>query len=87
MLLGVPTANLLVDESKYDDIHHTPGDTLEKVSRASLAQAAAIAAVTAYAIADAPARLAPRLDHATVGANLKKAELLDSLASGGYWKR
>jgi carboxypeptidase Q len=87
MLLGVPTANLLVDDSKYDDIHHTPGDTLEKVSPASLAQAAAIVAVTAYAIADAPARLAPRLDHAAVGASLKKADELDVLVSGGYWKR
>jgi Zn-dependent M28 family amino/carboxypeptidase len=87
MLLGVPTANLDVEGSKYDNIHHTPADTLDKVPAGSLASGAAIMAVLAYAIADAPARLAPRLDHATVGANLKKAELLDSLTSNGIWKR
>ncbi len=87
MLAGVPTANLDVDGSHYMDIHHTPADTFEKVSSGSLARGAAIIAVTAYAIADAPERIVKRLDHATVAKNLKKAELTEELASGGYWKK
>jgi carboxypeptidase Q len=87
MLAGVPTANLDVEWAHYMDVHHTPGDTFEKVSSGSLASAAAILAVTAYAIADAPDRFAKRLDHAAVAKNLKKAGLADELASGGYWKK
>ncbi|HEY2513230.1 MAG TPA: M20/M25/M40 family metallo-hydrolase [Polyangiaceae bacterium] len=86
MVEGVPTANLLVDDSHYDEIHHTPGDTLEKVSASALAEAAAIVAVTAYALADAPARLSKRQGHAAVGAMLKKAGVADELASEGIWK-
>jgi carboxypeptidase Q len=87
MLAGVPTANLDVEWSHYGDVHHTPADTFEKVNAGALAAASAVLAVTAYAIADAPERLAKRLDHATVAKNLKKAELADELASGGYWKK
>ena len=86
MLAGIPTANLDVDMAHYGEIHHTPGDTVEKVVPGALASAAAIVAVTAYAIADAPDRIAKKLDRATVAKNLKKTDLADELSSGGYWK-
>jgi len=86
MVRGVPTANLDVDTSKYNDIHHLAADTLDKVTRASLDAGAAVVAVTAYAIADAPARLSPRIDRTSVKAHLDKAELFDEVQVSGLWK-
>ena len=86
MVRGVPTANLDVDNSKYNDIHHLAADTFDKVSRASLDAGAAVIAVTAYAIADAPARLAARIDRGAVKAHLDKAELFDEVDVAGLWK-
>jgi hypothetical protein len=41
-------------------IHHNVTDTLDRVNERNLAKGAAMVAVTAYAIADAPQRIAPR---------------------------
>lgn len=57
---GVPMLDLNVDDNRYEDIHHKATDTIDRVDPHNLAVGAAVAAVTAYAIADAPARLAPR---------------------------
>jgi Zn-dependent M28 family amino/carboxypeptidase len=57
---GVPVLDLNADDSRYEEIHHKATDTLERVDGNNLAVGAAAVAVTAYAIADAPARLAPR---------------------------
>jgi carboxypeptidase Q len=83
---GVPTANLDVDVSKYGDIHHLAADTLDKVTRASLDAGAAVVAVTAYAIADAPGRLSPRIDRSAVKAHLDKGEMLEEVQVSGLWK-
>jgi Zn-dependent M28 family amino/carboxypeptidase len=57
---GVPVLDLNVDDSRYEEIHHKTTDTLDRVDPRNLAVGAATVAATAYAIADAPARLAPR---------------------------
>jgi hypothetical protein len=44
------------------------------------------AAVIAYALADAPARIAARLDHASIKANLEKADVDPNLVVRGIWK-
>jgi hypothetical protein len=86
MLRGVPTAGLMTERAKYESLYHLPSDTLDKVNRAALDAGAAIMAVTAYAVADAPVRLARRNDRATVRANLVKGDLLEQVQAQGSWK-
>jgi len=54
----VPVLGLRLDGTHYFDWHHTPGDTLDKVDPAELAQGAAAMAVMAYVLADMPGTLA-----------------------------
>jgi len=51
---GVIGASLDMDEEHYFDIHHTPADTLDKVSPRDLALCVATMAVMAYVVADLP---------------------------------
>lgn len=83
MLAGVPALDLLVDLSVYNEIHHKPGDTLDKVDRHSLSSGAAIVAVTAYALAEQPERLAPRINNSAVIEILKQAGQYESLKALG----
>jgi hypothetical protein len=85
-LLGVPALALDVDGSKYEEIHHLPSDTVDKVSGATLARGAAVVAVTTWAAADLPERFGPRIEHAEIAEHLKKAGLDVSLAGAGLWK-
>jgi Zn-dependent M28 family amino/carboxypeptidase len=86
-LAGVPVLELDVDDSKYDEIHHLPSDTLDKVTGSSLARGAAVVAVTAWLAADTPARLVPRLSHEEIAQHLKKADLEESVTRAGLWKQ
>ena len=86
MLQGVPALDLWVDESHYGEVHHKSSDTYDKVDPLFLKADAAVVAVTAWAIAEDPNRIAPRLDHAAVAAILKKANLDQLLVSVGQWK-
>jgi hypothetical protein len=60
ILAGIPTLDLNADDTAYEEIHHKAADTMERVDRRALAVGAAAVAATAYAVADAPGRLAPR---------------------------
>jgi Zn-dependent M28 family amino/carboxypeptidase len=51
---GVPCFGLIQDNRTYFHYHHTAADTLDKVSPHELAENAALIAVYAYGIADAP---------------------------------
>jgi hypothetical protein len=66
VLAGIPTLDLNADDTAYEDIHHKATDTMERVDARQLAVGAAAIAATAYAIADAPLRIAPRLDRRAV---------------------
>jgi carboxypeptidase Q len=57
---GIPTLDLNADDARYEEIHHKAADTLERVDAHALAVGAATVGATAYAIADAPGRVAPR---------------------------
>ncbi|HMF93558.1 MAG TPA: M20/M25/M40 family metallo-hydrolase [Vicinamibacterales bacterium] len=57
---GIPMLDLNADDSRYEDIHHKTTDTIERVDAQQLTAGAAAVAATAYAIADAPARIAAR---------------------------
>jgi carboxypeptidase Q len=52
--LGVPMIDLRQDGTTYFDFHHTANDTVERIEKAEIDQAAAAFAATAYAAADAP---------------------------------
>jgi len=71
---NVPLMTAWANDSKYEDIHHTPIDTIDQVDARNLAVGAATVAATAFAVADAPKRLAPRLDRDAVRRLLKKGE-------------
>jgi Zn-dependent M28 family amino/carboxypeptidase len=49
---GVPIIDLLPDGTLYFDYHHTDNDTLDKIDKADLDQAAAAFATVAYAVAE-----------------------------------
>ncbi|HZE26421.1 MAG TPA: M28 family peptidase, partial [Terriglobales bacterium] len=86
MLQGVPALDLWVDMTHYFEIHHKPSDTYDKIDPLDFKAGTAIVAVTAWAIAEDPKPIAPRLDHAAVAEILQKAELEKLLASIGHWK-
>jgi carboxypeptidase Q len=54
---GIPAMSLDVDQSLYFTIHHTPADTLDKISPTDISKCAAAMTVMAYVVADMPARL------------------------------
>jgi hypothetical protein len=86
VLAGVPALELDVDDSKYDEVHHLPSDTIDKVNASQLARDAAVVAVTTWVAADWPARFAPRVAHDAIAESLKKANLDAALAGAGLWK-
>ena len=62
------------DDTKYEEIHHKATDTIERVNARNLAVGAAAVAATAYAIANAAGRIAPRLDRRSVEQMRKNGE-------------
>jgi carboxypeptidase Q len=54
---GVPAFVLWTDTTKYELLHHKPSDTFDKVNERDLNLGAAVVGLTAYAFADAPARV------------------------------
>jgi carboxypeptidase Q len=70
LLAGIPLLDLNADDSAYEEIHHKITDTADRVDSRNLAVSAAAVAVTAWAIADAPKRIAPRLARRAVARSL-----------------
>ena len=54
---GVPTMAYSGDSTRYFTIHHTPADTIDRISKAEVSKAAAAIAIIAYVTADMPQRL------------------------------
>jgi carboxypeptidase Q len=86
LLAGIPALDLWVDMEHYEEIHHKSSDTLDKIVAHNLDAGAAVVAVTAYALAERPGRIAPQLKHDAVSDLLKKANLEEFLKSVGVWK-
>jgi hypothetical protein len=76
---GVPSYELGVDMKGYGSIHHTAGETFDKVEAKNLATAPAVMALTAYTIAQAETPIAPHMDHAAINELLKDKDL------GEFW--
>lgn len=86
LLQGVPALDLLVDMTHYDEVHHKPSDTYDKVDPLNFKGGTAIVAVTAFTIAQEEKPIVPHADHAAVAEILKKANLDDFLTRIGAWK-
>ena len=54
MAAGVPVMDLRQDATTYFDFHHMANDTLERIRKDEIDQAAAAFAAAAFAAADAP---------------------------------
>jgi hypothetical protein len=86
MLHGIPSLDLWVDMTHYNEVHHKSSDTYDKVDPIDFKAGAAIVAVTAWVVADDPKAIAPHIDHAAVAEILKKADLDALLTYIGHWK-
>jgi hypothetical protein len=85
-LHGIPALDLLVEMSKYHDVHHKSSDTYDKVDPLYFKGGASIVAVTAWAISQRAQPIAPHIDHQAVADILKKADLDTFLTQIGAWK-
>jgi hypothetical protein len=74
LVAGIPLLDLNADDSEYEDIHHKVTDTIDRVDARNVSIAAATVALTAWTIADAPSRIAPRLDRRAIQRLLSKEE-------------
>jgi len=85
LLEGVPTLVANQEGANYLINYHASSDTLDKVDMPQLRKHVAIAAATAFAIADAPQRLGPRQSVKEVESLLKETKLDEQLKVLGYW--
>jgi hypothetical protein len=70
----------------YGAVHHTSGDTFDKIEAKNLTTAAAVLTLTAYFIDQSDTPIAPHLDHAAVTELLKDKDLGEYLGHLGIWK-
>jgi amino acid transporter len=85
MVAGIPALDLEVDMKAYMEIHHTAGDTVDKIKPENLNTGAAVLTLTAYDIAQAEKPIAAHLDRNAVGNILKEKDLDQFLKSVGAW--
>jgi hypothetical protein len=80
LLEGIPALKLWVDTTQYRQVHHQASDTFDKVDSASFRAGGAVVAVTTYAIADQPTRIAPHIGQDAIRQILRAAKLDVNLA-------
>ena len=85
LLEGVPSLVANQEPATYMTNYHAASDTFDKVDIAPLKRNEAIAAVTAYALADAPSRIGHRQTRAEVEQLLKDSGLEKTLKAFGEW--
>ena len=86
LLEGVPTLVADQDPEPYMADYHAESDTLDKVDLRELRVQAAVAAITAFGIAELPEPLGPRLDAEGVAAIVEEWNLRPEMESFGIWK-
>jgi carboxypeptidase Q len=85
LLEGVPTLVANQEPANYMLNYHAASDTFDKVDIAELKRNVAIAAVTAYALADAKNRIGPRQSRAEIEQLFKDTGLDQDMKSAGFW--
>jgi carboxypeptidase Q len=85
LLEGVPTLVANQDPANYMLNYHAASDTFDKVDIAELKRHAGIAAVTAFALADAEQRIGPRQSRAETEQLLHDTGLDKEMKEAGFW--
>jgi hypothetical protein len=85
LLEGVPTLLPNQEIANYLPNYHSPTDTFGKVNIANLKKQTAIAAITAYALADDPQRIAARQSRAEIEQLLQDTGLDRQMKLEGFW--
>ena len=84
LLEGVPTLIADQEPANYMLNYHATSDTLDKVDLAQVKKNAALAAITTYAIADAPLPLGKRQSRPEIEQLLKQTHLWDQMQEWGF---
>jgi carboxypeptidase Q len=85
LLEGVPNLIANQEEANYITNYHASSDTLDKVDIAALKRNTAIAAVTAFGIAERAEPLGPRQSRSQIDAMLKSTGLEEQMKTVGLW--
>ena len=85
LLEGVPTLVANQDPANYMLNYHAASDTFDKVDITELKRHAGIAAVTAFALADAEQRIGPRQSRAETEQLLQETGLDKEMKEAGFW--
>jgi carboxypeptidase Q len=85
LLEGIPTLVANQDAGNYILNYHAASDTFDKVDFGQLKHNTAIAAVTAYALADADTRVGPRLTRPEIEQLMKETRLGEEMKAEGLW--
>ena len=85
LLEGVPTLVANQEPANYLINYHATSDTFDKVDFTELKRQVAIAAVTAFGIADYGARLGPRQSRSEIEALIRECGLADQMRGFGFW--
>jgi carboxypeptidase Q len=86
LLEGVPTLVANQQPANYLINYHAISDTFDKVNIKALKRQEALAALTAYGIADLPERLGARQTRAQIGKLLERTGLEEQMKAFGLWK-
>jgi len=85
LLEGIPTLVANQDAGNYILNYHAASDTFDKVDIGQLKHNVAIAAVTAYALADAETRVGPRLTRPEIEQLMEDTSLGEKMKAEGLW--
>jgi Zn-dependent M28 family amino/carboxypeptidase len=85
LLEGVPTLVANQEPANYMLNYHAQSDTFDKVDIAELKKHVAIAAVTAYALADREDRIGPRQSRAQIEQLLQDTGLAKAMQDQNVW--
>lgn len=86
VLQGIPTFDLWVDESHYEEIHHKSSDTFDKMDILNLKADTVLFAVTAYVMANSAKPIAAHFSHEEIAKILEDAGYESYLTTRGDWK-
>ncbi|HKV28708.1 MAG TPA: M20/M25/M40 family metallo-hydrolase [Candidatus Acidoferrales bacterium] len=85
LLEGVPTLVANQDPDDYMMNYHAASDTYDKINFAQLKRNEAVAAATAYAVADLPERLGSRQTRKQIERLMKSTGLEKEMKETGFW--
>jgi len=85
ILEGVPTLESNQEPSNYMLNYHAASDTYDKVDFKELKRSVAIAAITAFALADRPERIGPRQSRAQIEQLFQQTGLDKEMKDVGFW--